>query len=136
MGYFFNKYVKEIENEYYWDKLKNEALSNCHVDEDNHIVASCLLGSVFSLYPSGKYWTCFACGNVDTREQIKDSAFSEALGEVFEKHGYYITSGEGDPCDVFAQFCVELDEVKELGCIFVTSEDHERYEELLAESKE
>lgn len=135
MGYFYNKYLKEIENDWYWDKIKKESLSNCYIDEEDNIVASCLLGSVFSLYPSGKYWTWWACSNVDVREQIKDRAFWDALNEVFENHGYWIASGEGDPCDLFAQFIVDIDEVEKLSCIFTVQEDFEKYEKLLEETE-
>jgi hypothetical protein len=60
------------------------------------------LGTVFALYPSGKYYMPWACSNVTEREAAEDEAFREQLEAEAEKRGLYIANGEGDPCDVFA----------------------------------
>ena len=127
MGYFYKKYRKEIEQNWDFDKIEKEALSNCYFDDDGNIVASCFLGTVFAIAPSGKYWTWWASSNVDIREQIRDNAFMEAFSDVFESKNMYITGGEGDPCDLFAQFTIELDDVEELGAQFIAQEDFEKY---------
>ncbi|MCI0421493.1 MAG: hypothetical protein L0312_20090 [Acidobacteria bacterium] len=144
----------------------------------------CFLGTVFALYPSGKYYTQFACSNLDpcprcgghgvipskrqtprrrkkwnhrmerlrnimakrgyignpekidgsaigrafrrlqalndvpdcaycggtgSREAYLDELFGEKLESEAEEHGLYITSGEGDPCDVFAGECHDVE---------------------------
>jgi hypothetical protein len=102
------------------------------------------LGSVFSLYPSGKFYTPFARSNVSpcltcleiggpcsperpcvgTKgldpsmeeghcEICRDQAYREALESEAESQGLYVTSGEGDPCDLFA---VESREKPECVC--------------------
>ena len=54
--------------------------------------------------------TCPMCGGVGSREAYLDSLFEEALNEVAEDNGMWITSGEGDLCDMFAGINVEEDE--------------------------
>lgn len=47
-------YARAIRNDFRWDRIKAEAASEGY----------CLLGSVFSLTPSGKFYAPFACSNV------------------------------------------------------------------------
>lgn len=122
----FNHYKSQIEKEYYWDKIDIQARENCYLDEEGNIIASCFVGSVFSINPSGKYWTFWACSNVTRAEQTKDRAYNEALEEVLEEKGYFLSSGEGDLCDVFFQKVIEPSEVIH----YVTSDDASRAEEL------
>jgi hypothetical protein len=69
------------------------------------------LGSVFALYPSGKYWVYpIAHSNVNILEMVRDTLFTERLQGEAEKHGGWIESGEGDPCDVFAVFPEKMEE--------------------------
>jgi hypothetical protein len=77
------------------------------------------LGTVFALYPSGKYYTPWACSNLDpcedcggkgcdecggigSREAHEDETFRETLEAEAEERGLWIAGGEGDPCDIFA----------------------------------
>jgi hypothetical protein len=60
------------------------------------------LGTVFALTPSGKYYTSWACGNVTEEEAALDEEWYEAVEEQLAKQDLYLTSGEGDPCDLFA----------------------------------
>lgn len=72
-------------------------------DEENDMyLYRVYLGSVLSLAPSGKYWTWWACSNVDDEEQVKDIVWFEMLEEEADKHGFWIESGEGDACDLYA----------------------------------
>jgi len=59
------------------------------------------LGSCLNLSPSGKYYTPFACSNVTEAEAHRDEAWYAALDLAAEKHGLFVTSGEGDPTDIF-----------------------------------
>ncbi len=65
------------------------------------------LGTVMTLYPSGKYWTWWACSNVTEEEATMDEAYDDVLNEWAEDNGGWIERGEGDLCDVY--FCVPLD---------------------------
>jgi len=92
------------------------------------------LGTVFALYPSGKYYTplansnveiCDACANsgcLPCDEESKcippedwegdgdeyhceachDAEWQAKAEKELDEAGYYMTSGDGDPCDVFA----------------------------------
>lgn len=76
-------------------------------DYGDSSVGRCFLGSVFALYPSGKYYTPFASGNVSESETYQDELFADALETIAESFGGWIESGEGDPCDIF--FCLHVD---------------------------
>ncbi len=58
------------------------------------------LGTVFSVMPSGKYYMPWACSNVTEEEANKDEEFMEALEKEADAIGCYVTSSEGDPCDL------------------------------------
>jgi hypothetical protein len=70
--------------------------------EPDRAERSVFLGTVQALYPSGKFYTYWARSHVSTEELEADEAFHEQLEAEAEQRGLYITSGEGDPCDVFA----------------------------------
>jgi hypothetical protein len=59
------------------------------------------IGTVFSLYPSGKYYMPWACSHVSDEEAALDAAYGEQLDDEAKAYGYCIAHGEGDPCDVF-----------------------------------
>ena len=52
--------------------------------------------------------TCKQCGGLGSTEAYNDEIFWKVLDDVASKHGGYITSGEGDPCDSF--FCISIEE--------------------------
>jgi exonuclease III len=53
----FNRYKEEIES-WDWIGVKTDALTNCFFDEENdQVIASTFIGTVFALAPSGKYYT-------------------------------------------------------------------------------
>jgi hypothetical protein len=70
---------------------------------------SVYLGTVFALYPSGKYYMPWACSNVTEEEADSDEEWREAVEVEFEKHGMFLTAGEGDPCDLFAMECRDVE---------------------------
>jgi len=59
------------------------------------------LGTVFAIMPSGKYYTPWACSNVDHVEAAQDTAFWDDLTRALESAGFWLENGEGDPCDLF-----------------------------------
>lgn len=102
------------------------------------------LGTVFALYPSGKYYTPFANSNVEICESCadagalpcdetspctppedwdgegeyhceacRDAAWQEQAETELEEAGYYMTGGDGDPCDVFAVETKDIEEETE-----------------------
>jgi len=111
----YNVYKTRIENDYDWHGLTQACRDNhdSYVKEygaseperwaeDRELSSySECLGTCFSLAPSGKYYTPFANSNVDVKDVILDAAWYDALDDVAESHDMYITSGEGDPCDIF-----------------------------------
>ena len=110
------KYLKEVEESFYFDVIHAEIESNKndpsieplnHYEieefEDEEPIYCAYIGSVFSIYPSGKYYMPFAHSNVTAKEALLDEVYREALEEVLDKHGLFAVSGEGDPCDIF--FC-------------------------------
>lgn len=108
-------YKKQI-NEWNWWDMVCEARRNCSYNKyesPDSILASCYLGSVLSLYPSGKYYMPW-CTNQTRSDVIKDEAFQEALEEVASGWGMYVTCGEGDPCDLYAQFCIDFADYEDI----------------------
>jgi hypothetical protein len=69
-------------------------------ETDYAIEACAMLGTVFSVMPSGKFWTGWASSNVTPRDAARDSAYREALDRAAAKFGGSIENGEGDPCDL------------------------------------
>jgi hypothetical protein len=68
--------------------------------DGEYIVGTSFLGTVFSVMPSGKYWTFWANSNVTQAEAERDSRYLEALERVADKFDLAVISGEGDPCDL------------------------------------
>ena len=136
MSFFEKKYKDEIEN-WDWASIVEESKENCFIDEENNIIASVYLGSVFSIYPSGKYWTFFTT-NATLKERLKDSRFDEALNSVADFYNGFIVRGEGDPTDVYFQMVIDLPESSELvehDLQFITNDDWKKFEELVNEAR-
>lgn len=71
------------------------------------------LGTVFSLYPSGKFYMPWST-NVTEEEAEKDEEWREAVEAECEKLGVSFEHGEGDPCDLFiVEYRDEPDEEEE-----------------------
>ena len=107
------KYSNQIETYFIWDNILSE-LEN--PDDDNIVdddfndckYASLYVGSVLNLYPSGKFYTPWACSNIENvREALLDECYREALESKLDSLGLWMQSGEGDFLDVF--FCKSLD---------------------------
>jgi len=123
----YHQYKEEVE---FWDwaGIRKSAIENCVVDSyelkfDLHIIASCWLGTVFAIMPSGKYYMPWTT-NQTAKDVIRGQAYWQALEEVAESNGMYISSGEGDPCDLYAQFTIDGSDYNELKdeIIFVCDE--------------
>lgn len=93
------EYLEQIEQ---WDtdSLKADCLNNTFKDFEGDRRAETFLGTVFAIMPSGKYYMPWT-SNQTRIDQEKDSIFSETLESFLEEKGLYLTSGEGDPCDMF-----------------------------------
>jgi len=92
------KYYKEIKS-WDWDGLKEFAEE---WTENGRKIKSAYLGSVMNLFPSGKYYTSWACDNVTKKEMEEDDKFYRALERVGEEYDACITEGEEDPTDIYA----------------------------------
>lgn len=101
----YNRYLDEIKS-WDWKAIKEDAITNVYEDFDGEKRASCYLGSVLSIAPSGKYYT-FWTTNQTAKDVIKDEAFFNALDTVAEENAMYVTNGEGDPCDLYVEMCME-----------------------------
>ena len=64
-------------------------------------VRSIYIGTVFSWYPSGKFYTPFANSNVTEEEAKQDAEWREAVENECSERGLTFEHGEGDPCDLF-----------------------------------
>lgn len=101
------QYQREIQEKFSWDTMTFDP-SSCDKERDsdeNTWTSSYYLGTCLDLAPSGKYWTSWSMGNVTEEEVDQDVLFYEALNIVASNNGGYITSGEGDPLDLF--FCID-----------------------------
>lgn len=104
----FERYYAEI-SAWDWDAIKQEAADNSNTDYDGSTFGYSYLGSVFSIMPSGKYYTFWAHGNVTDYEAFQDEVFNSALESIAESFGMWIESGEGDLCDLYAVCSIESD---------------------------
>ena len=107
MAIMVNEYTEQLRQEMDWAGLKAELegmkdnSDYIREDESGIKAVEVFIGTVFALTPSGKYYVPWASSNVTDEEAEKDAAWYEALEELCSEHGLYLTSGEGDPCDLF-----------------------------------
>jgi hypothetical protein len=105
-----------------WDQIE---VAEAFDDMEGNRVQSAFLGTVLALMPSGKYYTPWACSNVEpcprckgtgkhskypqscdlcqgvgSREALEDELMNEALEREADSYGCFIESSEGDPCDI------------------------------------
>jgi hypothetical protein len=110
-------YVKHINASIDWKQvLRDFKNPDYHEENIGCIKCSSYLGSVFTIMPSGKFWT-WGASNVDQRDMIKDGAFIEALAHVVSHKNPFmmVESGEDDACDMFITIYVEdLSELDEM----------------------
>jgi len=76
-------------------------------DIDGNTVKQVFLGTVSGLLPSGKYYTPFACSNVTEEEALEDEEWYAKAESELDTIGAYLVSGEGNPCDIFAEVMKE-----------------------------
>lgn len=99
-----------------WDRIVAEARTNVEMDPYcDEPIGRCYLGTVFSIMPSGKFYTCWTT-NQGRSDETRDAAFIEALEERAADEGGSIESGDDDPCDMFFTMVVEaLEDAQEGG---------------------
>lgn len=96
----------------YFDNILLEVIKENFVftDEDFcgdiRLESRIFIGTVMSLYPSGKYYLPFACSNVTEDEAAIDEAFWEKFDSELSDRGLYTMPSEWCPTDVFA--CAEI----------------------------
>lgn len=103
-----NSLVEEIKQTWDWNAIKLAAMHNPQdPDSDGQVFGTYFLGTVFSVMPSGKFYTAWACSNVSPEEAKQDELYWEALEAVAEEYGLCIQSAEGDPCDLIVYCLIE-----------------------------
>jgi len=110
-----------------WEAIAADAVKAEPVEtEPGTFQVSVYLGTVFSVFPSGKFYTPFANSNVEVCEECartdvpcdtlapcnlesgkhceacQDASFSKMLDAEAERAGFWIENGEGDATDIFA----------------------------------
>ena len=90
-----------------WNGIIEDAKANAEPEYGcDELIGTCYLGTVFHLMPSGKFYASWTT-NQTNADETRDAAFIDALEERASGAGGSITSGEGDPCDMFFAMCVE-----------------------------
>ena len=110
---------------------KNMKEQDWEVEEPGLETRLLFVGTVMGLTPSGKFYTPWACSNVQVCSQCasaseapcdsdylcddssgdpltgeghcevcRDAAWREQFEKEADNNGYFVTSGEGDPCDI------------------------------------
>ena len=94
-----------------WDRVQAalDSEGQEYTDECGNRIKSLFLGSVFSLTPSGKYYTPFAAGNVEPEEAEADQAWFAAVDQEASQHGLSVQSAEGNPSDLLVVKVLETD---------------------------
>lgn len=83
---------KQIKADFDWPAQVREIdTQDTHNDGQGNWDKSLFLGTVFSLLPSGRYMSGLQ----------KGAKYWEDLEAVAKEYGMSVTSGEGDPCDIF-----------------------------------
>ena len=107
MTTLYKRYKAELREGIDWEALKAELESmkdnSGYVREDESGIKAVetFMGTVFALTPSGKYYMPWACSNVTAREAYRDEQWHAALEALCSERGLYVTSGDGDPCDLY-----------------------------------
>jgi len=71
-------------------------------ENDASLESRCVfLGTTMSLFPSGKFWTIWACSNVESAEMAADMDWYHEVETVFASMSISFENGP-DPCDCFA----------------------------------
>jgi len=105
-------YYNQLKADYDWSAIVANAKEN-PFEEDGQLFGSDYLGSVTSMWPSGKFYTAWANGNATEDDIDKDTLFTEALERLCEEHGGSLSSGEGDPLDQYFIIVLERPEETE-----------------------
>lgn len=79
-------------------------------DEEGNTKFVNYIGSVMSVFPSGKYYTAWTT-NQTNRDVLQDGCFRTAFEKVLSEHNMWLENGEGDPTDLF--ICKSEDEESE-----------------------
>jgi hypothetical protein len=87
-----------------------EDTDNLYAEDDFKYYAD-FIGTVFYVMPSGKFYMPWACSNITWLEAAQDHCFREGLESELDKHGFWLESGEGDPCDLFICHAFEGDKI-------------------------
>ena len=105
-------YEENLKKEQFWiEYLRNNSVTYYRLSETNK-------KTLDSIRECLKYYNetveCPVCHGLGSEEAYKDQVMQEALEDYADKHGAYVHSGEGDPCDMFVSIVVDEDEDQEM----------------------
>lgn len=126
------KEIKESIDQMDWKAIKEKALDNlCFDPHEKTVSGRYLLGSIFSITPSGKYYQPFVCSNVTDDELSFDGIFiDEYLEEVASQHGMYVDYFEEN---IFLYVSLENSDISKK-YKWVTSDDYEAWKESILDN--
>ena len=91
------------------ENIRNSEL--VYDEMEDCFMQSYYLGSCLNIMPSGKYYLPFACSNVTEEEAEKDHEYYVLMEAELDEINAHITSGEGDPTDMFITRQYDIDGV-------------------------
>ena len=95
-GKLIDRYTKKLNEKVDIESLEFEEVES--IEGDTY--ESCYVGSVMSIFPSGKYYMPWT-SNQTIKDEMIDNCFVEALEAYLDKYNMWWENGEGDPTDVF-----------------------------------
>lgn len=128
-----HRYTEEIRS-WNWDIIKKECEGNLFWDEymdPDSLIGTCILGTVFTLLPSGKYYTSFTTSHTFF-DIVKDELYHEILAIVAEEYGLYIRGNDHDPCDLCAHLPLFAEDFDDRRHTFVLQDNYEEWKEFCA----
>jgi hypothetical protein len=106
-----------------WDdiesQLPNYDYIRKHEYSENEYSSTMYVGSVMSLFPSGKYYIMGLTSNQTKEDVVKDTFFMKCFDACLQAKDYWREQGEGDPTDVLIGRLLtneEIEELDEIGC--------------------
>lgn len=99
-------YLRQVRQEFDWKVIAEKPDHIEDADDGDDPIARTYLGSILTLYPSGKYYTPWARTNVSLSEATLDTCYRDALDKLAQEFDGWIEEGDDDPLDIF--FCKRM----------------------------
>jgi len=99
------------------DRLKIEFVRLQQIFGSSDAVPESFMDKLHEAWHRSEYYRpvrhCELCDGMGSHEAKLDSDYQEELDREAAEHGYFIMSGEGNPCDLFVAECRDLPEEDE-----------------------